>query len=146
MNQPKKFCKKKQLLDEEWDYLINLYQGNPYYLKIIARVIKEYFLDSVKNFLASNQQPFLDEKIKLILKQQLNRLTEVEKEILSVLAQENKSIISFNQLQLLVKVLDLIDNIKSLKRRNLVKQIQLNENEIVFEISPILREFLLTLS
>lgn len=73
----------------------------------------------------------------------MNRLTEEEKEILTVLAQENKQV-SFSQLQLLVKVADLINNIKSLGRRNLIKKIQLNgKNQIVFEISPLLRQYLL---
>ncbi len=133
----------KQLLDEDkWADLINIYEGNPSYLRIITRVIKELFAGSVNDFFAYSQ-PFLDDEIKSILQQQLNRLTEEEKEILTVLAQENKQV-SFSQLQLLVKVADLINNIKSLGRRNLIKKIQLNgKNQIVFEISPLLRQYLL---
>ncbi len=138
----KEILREKQLLDEDkWDNLIKIYEGNPFYLKIIARVIKELFAGSVNQFLTS-QQPFLPQEIEVILRQQFNRLTDSEKEILKVLAQETEEL-SFNELKSSVKVADLLKNIRSLQRRNLVKKIQTTDNQIVFAISTILQEYLL---
>ncbi len=85
----------------EWDLLIDLYQGNPQYLKIVAITISNIFADQIEKFLAANilvYQPIED-----LLVQQLNLLSQDEMSILICLASEHKPI-DLDQLQLATNV------------------------------------------
>lgn len=134
----------KQLLDQhKWEDLINFYEGNPLYLKIIAKIINELFAGKVEDFLEYAPPPFLDESIKVILQQKFNKITEQEREILKTLAQE-KAPISLTQLKTLLEIPDLLNNLQSLQRQNLINKPKI-DNQIVFEITIIWREYLINL-
>lgn len=135
--------KDKQLFDDDkWDSLIEIYEGNPFYLKTIARIIKDLCCGSVKDFLAF-PQPFLAEEISSILEQQLLRLSPLEIEILGLLTNKNKPIY-LSKMPSLSKgnITDLFNAIQSLKRRSHLKT-TLENQQVVLKISSIWREYLL---
>lgn len=81
---------------EGWTALGEQYQGNPAALKIVAKVIRELFNGNVSEFL--EQRAFVFGEIAKLLGTVFNRLSNLEKEILYVLAIEPEAI-SFTTLQ-----------------------------------------------
>ena len=134
--------KNYQLLDvEKWDILIENYQGNPEWLHMIAIMIQEFFRGSVADFLAMNPLT-LTESLKNTFDEQLQRLTQREKELIFLIAQENTPI---ELTKLLDKqsasISDLLIVIDSLKRRNLLELKTENKDTILF-INPLLKEYI----
>ncbi len=115
--------------------LINYYQGNPLYLKSVANLIQE--LDVNMTDLLTKDVILLPEDLKDNLQQQINRLTAIEKQVLKLLAQENKPV---NLLSLSEKsqnsVGDLLNILTSLKRRCLIEQ-----KDNFYDLIPVLREY-----
>lgn len=66
--------------EESWLKLINLYEGNPVYLKSIAGLIKNIFDGHVADFLAENSL-LISQDIQRILKQLFNKLSPLEKQL-----------------------------------------------------------------
>jgi hypothetical protein len=88
---------KEGLISQEgWAALGEQYQGNPAALKIVAKVIRELFNGNVSEFL--EQRAFVFGEIAKLLGTVFNRLSNLEKEILYVLALEPEAI-SFTTLQ-----------------------------------------------
>ncbi|MEM1170270.1 MAG: hypothetical protein AAGJ08_14625 [Cyanobacteria bacterium P01_H01_bin.35] len=72
-----KILEKEGLLDKEkWSELINIYGGNPHWLKIAATVIKDSFGSRVAEYL-QYKPLFLGDELTVILEQHLNRLSEL---------------------------------------------------------------------
>ena len=121
----------------QWDRLIEIYKGNPLYLKIVARVIEDLFSGEVNNFLKYSQS-FLIHDIYLTLKEQLHRLSPTETNLIQLLA-EQKETISLTELQKIESV-NLVRDVESLKRRSLLETKFLN-GETWFDLDPLVKEF-----
>ncbi|MEG4799298.1 NB-ARC domain-containing protein [Microcoleus sp. ARI1-B5] len=115
--------------------LIHRYQGNPLWLKSIATLIQE--LGGCVTELLPNDTILLPEDLKDVLQQQCDRLSELEKQVLSLLAKASDTI---NLTQLLdnslIPASDLVNALQSLSRRCLIEQ-QAN----FYTISPVLRQY-----
>ncbi|MBE9160822.1 NB-ARC domain-containing protein [Tychonema sp. LEGE 06208] len=115
--------------------LIHRYQGNPLWLKSVATLIQE--LGGCVNQLLPNDIILLPEDLKDVLQQQFSRLSELEKQVISLLAKASDAI---NLTQLLensqIPASDLVNALQSLSRRCLIEQ-QAN----FYTISPVLRQY-----
>ncbi|HEX2910680.1 MAG TPA: NB-ARC domain-containing protein [Chloroflexia bacterium] len=129
------------LTHDTWPTLCELYSGNPQFLNLAAVTIKELFGGDVERFLSCKVAVF--SHIRVILDQQVYRLTEPEKKILSWLSVQD-SCISIDEV--LAEFNDrasnslLLESISSLLRRSLL---QLNSASRL-EVEPILREYYLS--
>jgi AAA+ ATPase superfamily predicted ATPase len=117
--------------------LINYYQGNPFYLKSVANLIQE--LGENITDLLTKDIILLPEDIKDNLQQQINRLSETEKQVLRLLAQENKPV---NLLTLSEKSQistgDLLNILQSLSRRCLIQQ-----NDSFYQLIFVLKQYMI---
>jgi hypothetical protein len=144
-----------QLTDsEKWPELINLYQGHPTWLNIIASTIVELFDGSVSLFLGDPPQPPLkkgdlkEEEIFLgdlepILESQLDRLSELEKQVISWLSANEAVDISRNPGLSEVSPSEFRSAMQSLVRRGLVEKISERERGM-FLLNPIFKEYIST--
>ncbi len=138
----KKILKDRQLLDEEnWDTLIDNYQGNPDWLEITAVRIQDFFRGSVTEFLAYSPLS-LACSIEDKLNEQLQRLSETEKELMILLAKENDPVFLRNLLNnLSFSPSELLNIIDSLKRRIMLELTTQNQETILL-INPVLKAML----
>ncbi|MEG4837892.1 NB-ARC domain-containing protein [Microcoleus sp. B9-D4] len=115
--------------------LIHRYQGNPLWLKSVANLIQD--LGGGVTDLLPNDTILLPEDLKDVLQQQFDRLSELEKQVISLLAKESQPI---NRAKLLeneiIPASDLLNALQSLSRRCLIEQ-QAN----FYTISPVLRQY-----
>lgn len=133
----------------EWEALIAHYGGNPLALKMIAPAIQSFFEGDVSQFLAALKQGTLVfDDIRNLLEQQINRLTELEKEVMYWLA-VNREPVSLAQLQqnLLVKVSpsELIEVLASLLRRSLIEKAAptlIDKSAEGFTLQPVVMEYI----
>ncbi|NEP41990.1 MAG: NACHT domain-containing protein [Okeania sp. SIO2G4] len=123
-------------VDEQWQKLIDFYQGNPTWLNIIATTINDLFSGNISE-LFQYDPLFLDADIKELLHQQLSRLSEVEKQVISHLATTTEpATISTLLDNLQIPASDLLNIIKSLQRRSLIEK---QENN--FTLLPLLKQY-----
>jgi hypothetical protein len=115
--------------------LIHRYQGNPLWLKSVANLIQD--LGGGVTELLPNDTLLLPEDLKDVLQQQFDRLSELEKQVISLLAKESQPI---NRAKLLendiIPASDLLNALQSLSRRCLIEQ-QAN----FYTLSPVLRQY-----
>ncbi|MEG4799511.1 ATP-binding protein [Microcoleus sp. ARI1-B5] len=133
--------RQKGLLDEEtWPELINLYQGNPLWLKLVAQTINNLFSGRVSQYL-SYQPVFLGDELTPILQQHYQRLSEIEKQAISQLSNESEPV-SFPQFMAKYQgsPRELCQAIQSLARRGMLEKLSC-ESEIVFTIPPVLKQY-----
>ncbi|CAD5914489.1 NB-ARC domain-containing protein [Planktothrix agardhii] len=125
---------------ESWSTLIELYEGNPVYLKDIAGLIKKLFGGNVSDFLTENSL-IITEGIKSRLNQIFERLSLIEQQIIIELSQDNHPV-SREDLResLSLSSMDLINGLDSLMRRYLIKVIE--SDQVLFSLSPIIREYI----
>ncbi len=120
---------------DNYSALIHRYQGNPLWLKSVATLMQE--LGGCVTELLLNDIILLPEDLKDVLQQQFSRLSELEKQVLSLLAKASDTI---NLTQLLensrIPASDLVNALQSLSRRCLIEQ-QAN----FYTISPVLRQY-----
>ncbi|MBE9162155.1 NB-ARC domain-containing protein [Tychonema sp. LEGE 06208] len=131
----------KGLLDEEhWPELINLYQGNPLWLKLVAQTINNLFNRRVSKYL-SYQSVFLGDELTPILQQHYQRLSEIEKQAISQLSNEIEPV-SFTQWMAKCQGSqgELCKAIQSLARRGMIEKLSY-ESETVFTIPPVLKQY-----
>jgi hypothetical protein len=98
------------------------YTGNPYALKIAATAIEELFKGSLTEFLA--ESPVVFGEICDLLKQQFNRLSNVEKQVICWLTEHQKQVTLPELKQDFVPLLsesELIEALQSLQRRSLIE-------------------------
>ncbi|MFM6117644.1 MAG: ATP-binding protein, partial [Sphaerospermopsis kisseleviana] len=125
--------------EENYQKLLNIYQGTPQYLQIIGYLIQELFAGDTNNFLQLDQ-PFIDIELTAFLEQSLDILPPSEVELLHFIASQNGSIL-LSELENSHQVYELIvTSIQSLKRRFLLSTQQTNA-EVSLEISPLIRKF-----
>ncbi len=115
--------------------LIHRYQGNPLWLKSVATLIQE--LGIGVNQLLPNDTILLPEDLKDVLQQQFDRTSELEKQVLSLLATENQPV---NLVKLLeqgrMPDLDLLNALQSLSRRCFIEKIG-----SFYTLPPVLRQY-----
>jgi len=106
---------------DNYEPLIHRYQGNPLYLKSVATLIQE--LGGCVNDLLPEDTILLPEDLKDILQQQCDRLSEIEKQVMSLLAKESEPV---NLAKLrengTMPASDLLNALLSLSRRCLIEQ------------------------
>jgi AAA+ ATPase superfamily predicted ATPase len=125
--------------EENYQKLLNIYQGNPQYLQIIGYLIQELFAGDTNKFLQLDQ-PFIDIELTAFLEQSSDILTPLEVELLHFIASQNGSIL-LSELENSHQVYEpILSSIQSLKRRFLISTQQINE-ELSLEISPVMRKF-----
>jgi Cdc6-like AAA superfamily ATPase len=129
------------LLDEQkWIELINLYQGNPLWLKLTSSLIQELFLGKVNQFL-QHENPILGEALRQVLAEELQRLTQSEKIIMTELAKFNCPVYLKEILhQSSLPVADSLNAIHSLVRRAMLTTEQENE-EIILHLNLVLKAY-----
>ncbi|MDJ0555612.1 MAG: NB-ARC domain-containing protein [Microcoleaceae cyanobacterium MO_207.B10] len=138
----REMLKNRGLLDDEkWQDLINLYQSNPLYLKLIGETIKKLFGRSVAQYL-SYQPLFLSDELTNILQLHFHRLSELEKQLLSQLSEGEKSV-SISQLleKSQLSSPELFQTLLSLERRSLIDKI-IEENQTLFIVKPVFRHYI----
>ncbi|MEQ8382987.1 MAG: NB-ARC domain-containing protein [Coleofasciculus sp. A1-SPW-01] len=125
--------------NESWSKLIDLYEGNPAYLKHIASLIKTIFGGKVSDFI--RQDSFLiTEDMKSKFDELFERLSPVEKQLILELSQSNKPVSREDLRQaLLLSSMDLINGLQSLSKRYLLKT-KIGD-KIWFNLSPVFQEY-----
>jgi hypothetical protein len=127
--------------DEKWENMINSYQGNPLWLEIVATMIQDLFSGSVEQFLKYDTL-FLCEDLKFILEQHFNRLSELEKQVLSAMAHQAYPVAISKLLEhLQISSAELLNTLQSLGRRSLISK-NVAGNETLFTIQPIFKQYL----
>jgi hypothetical protein len=134
--------RKKGLLDEEkWPELINLYQGNPLWLKLVAQTIKSLFAGKVSQYL-SYESLFLSDELTPILQQHYQRLSESEKHAIALLTHQTEPVSITTLLEYCQESkADLFKAIPSLVRRGLIST-NVRRDETVFAVIPVVKEYL----
>jgi DNA-binding transcriptional ArsR family regulator len=137
------FRHKNLLNPEKWENLINAYQGNPLWLKIVAATIQEIFGGRVADFLKYDML-FLGEELAAALHPQIDRLSELEKKLICRLSHEANSV-SIEQLlqDADLSPSELFNGLQSLRRRYLV-EIEEMDNETLFSVCPVVRQYVIS--
>jgi hypothetical protein len=128
--------------------LIDLYGGNPLALKVITTMIQEVFSGNIADFLKQNTL-VLGDRLRTLLKQQVNRLSELEKEVVYWLAIMHEPItLSRLREDLLVAPMrsQLLEALASLERRCLIDKATQVESiteagETLFTLQPLVRKY-----
>lgn len=134
--------REKGLLDEEkWPELINIYQGNPLWLKLVAQTIKSLFAGKVSQYL-SYESLFLSDELTPILQQHYQRLSESEKHAIALLTHQTEPVSITTLLEYCQESkADLFKAIPSLVRRGLIST-NVRRDETVFAVIPVVKEYL----
>jgi hypothetical protein len=129
-----------ELTDEDrWLELIQFYSGNPLWVKIAANTIKELFDGSVAEFL-SFQSPFLGD-IETILHEHYQRLSPIERQVLSWLASQATVVDIFaHQTDLPLSESDLLKAVQSLLKRSLIEKVK-EKGRSRFTLPPAIKEY-----
>ncbi|HBE20790.1 MAG TPA: ATPase domain-containing protein [Cyanobacteria bacterium UBA11149] len=127
--------------ESSWLRLIQLYEGNPVYLKNIAILIKKIFLGKVSEFLMEDSL-ILTEDIKFRFNDLFARLSPGERQIILELSKTNQPMSREDLRQALsLSSVDLINGLQSLSKRYLLKTTE--EDKILFNLSPVWREYVM---
>lgn len=128
----------KGLQDEErWVELIQLYEGNPFYLTDIAVLIKDVFAGKVNDFLAENSL-VITKKMQFNLKQIFDRCSPLAQQIALELSKVDQPL-SREELKnnLDLSTSDLINGLQSLQQRYLIQR-----DQNLFQLSSIFKEYI----
>ena len=132
------FLKNKGLQDgERWLELIQLYEGNPFYLTDIAVLIKDVFDGKVNDFLAENSL-VITKKMQSHLKQIFGRCSPLAQQIALELSKVDQPL-SREELKnnLDLSASDLINGLQSLQQRFLIQR---EQNR--FQLSSIFKAYI----
>ena len=126
--------------EETWLNLINLYESHPKYLQYISILIKDVFQSEVAEFIKENSL-ILTEDFKSLFDLIWMRLSEVEKEILLKISQNDQPISRDEIKQLLsLSSMDIINGLQSLTRRFLVNKLE--NDQKLYSLSAVFKEYL----
>ncbi|MEG3908307.1 NB-ARC domain-containing protein [Microcoleus sp. w2-18bC1] len=118
--------------------LIHRYQGNPLWLKSVATLIQELGIGATE--LLIDDTILLPEDLKDVLHEQYDRTSELEKQVMSLLATENQPV---NVAKLLqngqISSSDLLNALQSLSRRCLIEK-----EASLYTLSPVLKQYIKT--
>jgi NB-ARC domain len=121
---------------EKYSALIPHYQGNPLWLQSVALQIQDLG-ESVTDLLPDDTI-LLPEDLKEILALQFKRLSEIEKEVLYLLARESAPVTLAKLLENSpIPAVDLRNALQSLLRRCLIEKI-----DNLYTLSPVLRQYI----
>lgn len=125
------------------DDLVHLYRGNPLALQLIASMIRDHFGGDVSEFLRQGTV-FVDELfIETVLQQQMQYLSELEKQLLSILAAQVKPIdrdLLQTHLPPEVSTAKFLSALTSLERRSLIER-STEAGLIVYALQPMVRKY-----
>lgn len=125
--------------EDSWLKLINLYEGNPVYLKSIAISIKKIFDGDVAEFLADNSL-IITKNMQCNFNQLFNRLSPIEQQLVLELSKFNQPLSrEYLRQSLDLSSMDLINGLQSLQQRYLVTKIK--EDKILFKLSSVFQEY-----
>ncbi|MEG4320620.1 MULTISPECIES: NB-ARC domain-containing protein [unclassified Microcoleus] len=120
--------------------LIHRYQGNPLWLKSVATLIQELGIGA--NELLIDDTILLPEDLKDVLHEQYDRTSELEKQVMSLLATENQPV---NVAKLLqngqISSSNLLNALQSLSRR-----CSIEKQESLYTLPPVLKQYIKGLS
>ena len=135
----------KNLKDpDHWSELISLYQGNPKYLQDITILIKDFFNDSVTDFLAE-EQPILTNQMRSQFKQLFTKLSPLEQQLSLELSKFKEPVVRETLKENLnLSSTDFINALQSLEKRYLITKIKADKT--LFDLSPIFKEYVKTLA
>jgi AAA+ ATPase superfamily predicted ATPase len=126
--------------EETWLNLINLYESHPKYLQYISILIKDVFQSEVAEFIKENSL-ILTEDFKTLFDLIWMRLSEVEKEILLKISQNDQPISRDEIKQFLsLSSMDIINGLQSLTRRFLVSKLE--NDQKLYTLSAVFKEYL----
>lgn len=134
--------KDKGLTEEpKWIDLINHYQGNPLWLKIVAAMVNDLFGGKVSE-LAKYETLFLPDDLRSILNFQFDRLLELEKQVMLSISSQSQPV-SISQLieSTQISPPDLFNVLQSLGRRGFVEKKE-SATGTLFGIQTILKKFM----
>jgi len=128
--------------ESQWSKLIELYQGHPQWLNLIATRIQKLANGKITDIITNNCI-LLTEDIKNCLTAIYQNLADIEKRILITLAKQNK-LITLVELKTLINLKpdELVEGLHSLANRCLIET--LKTPEITYKINPVLSKFILT--
>ncbi|HEY9296265.1 MAG TPA: NB-ARC domain-containing protein [Phormidium sp.] len=116
--------------------LIHRYQGNPLWLKSVATLIQELGIGATE--LLIDDTILLPEDLKDVLQQQYDRTSELEKQVMSLLATENQPVKLAKLLQNgQISSSDLLNALQSLSRRCLIEK-----QESLYTLPPVLKQYI----
>jgi hypothetical protein len=127
--------------DQNWQYLVARYAGNPLALKAVALAVKEFFNGNIAQLnalLAEDRWIFSD--IRKLLDQQFDRLSDLEKRVIYwVTLQQGEVTLADLKTELapVSSTQKLLETLDSLRRRSLI-----DKNGVVFSQQPIVREYI----
>ena len=128
---------------ESWTHLINLYQGNPKYIQDVTILIKDFFDDSVAEFLAENQL-ILTNQMRSHFKQLFTKLSPLEQQLALELSKFKEPVVrEVLRQNLNWSSTDFINALESLQKRYLITKIKADKTQ--FDLSPIFKEYVKTL-
>ncbi|MDD1469682.1 ATP-binding protein, partial [Dolichospermum sp. ST_sed5] len=126
--------------EEAWLDLIKLYESHPRYLQYISILIKDVFQGEVSELLKENSLIFTAD-FKSLFDSIWMRLSEVEKEILLKISQQDKPISRDDIKKLLsLSSIDIINGLQSLTRRFLLTKLE--NDEKLFNLSSVFRKYI----
>ena len=121
---------------DDCEELIHRYQGNPFWLKSVATLMQELGIGATE--LLIDDTILLPEDLKDVLHEQFDRTSELEKQVLSLLATENQPV---NFAKLLqngqISSSDLLNALQSLSRRCLIEK-----QENLYTLPPVLKQYI----
>jgi hypothetical protein len=121
--------------------LINHYQWNPLWLKIVATMVKDLFGGRVGE-LAKYEMLFLPDDLRSILNSQFDRLSELGKQVMLAISNQPQPV-SISQLIEFTQISppDLLNVLQSLGRRASIKK-QESATGTLFSLQIILKKFM----
>ncbi|MCL1473466.1 helix-turn-helix transcriptional regulator [Argonema antarcticum] len=141
----KEILQSKNLTGEEcWDDLIKLYRGNPLALKLAIVMIEDIFNKDVAKFIKLGTT-VLSPDYRELLDDLFKRLSDLEKEVVKSLANQNKPT-SFEELRsnmtATLSASELIEALASLGGRSLIEKFPNKDtSEIVFTLQPVVKKY-----
>lgn len=126
---------------DNWDTLIDIYRGNPLWLKSVAAMIRDLFGGQVSEFLRYDNLCFSDDAI-ASLDRQFDRFSELEKKVVVSLALK-RQLATLSQLQEQIETSpsSLCAALQSLRRRSWLEPPAKNTRSH-FRIQPIVKQYI----
>lgn len=125
--------------EDSWLKLINLYEGNPVYLKSIAISITKIFDGEVAEFLADNSL-IITKDMQYNFHHLFKRISPIEQQLVLELSKFDLPVSrEYLKQSLDLSSMDLINGLQSLQQRYLLTKIK--EDKILFKLSSVFQEY-----